>query len=45
MKTDNLMTLEEFKDKNYGKRESKERNELEVGFETFRIGALIHDTR
>jgi len=45
MKTDNLMTLEEFKDKNYGKRGSKKRNELKAGYETFKIGALIHDTR
>ena len=41
----NLMTLEEFKEKNYGKRGTKERNELEAGYEAFKIGALIHDTR
>ena len=29
----NLMTLEEFKEKNYGKRGTKERDELEVGYE------------
>ncbi len=47
MKTKNkeLMTLEEFKEKNYGKRGTKERDELEKGYETFKIGALIHDTR
>ncbi len=39
------MTLDEFKEKNYGKRGSKEREELESGYETFKIGALIHDTR
>jgi len=44
-KNKNLMTLEEFKEKNYGKRGTKERDELEVGYETFKIGALIHDTR
>lgn len=47
MKTKNkhLMTLEEFKEKNYGKLGTKERDELETGYETFKIGALIHDTR
>lgn len=47
MKTKNktLMTLAEFKDKNYGKLGTKERDELEAGYETFKIGALIHDTR
>lgn len=41
----NLVTLDEFKEKNYGKRGTKEREELEEGYETFKIGALIHDTR
>ncbi|PIY02439.1 MAG: transcriptional regulator [Bacteroidetes bacterium CG_4_10_14_3_um_filter_31_20] len=44
-KNKNLMTLEEFKEKNYGKRGSKERDELEAGYESFKIGALIQDTR
>jgi DNA-binding XRE family transcriptional regulator len=44
-KNKNLMTLEEFKEKNYGKRGAKERDELEAGYETFKIGTLIHDTR
>jgi hypothetical protein len=35
-----LMTLEEFKEKNYGKRGTKERDALEVGYEAFKIGAL-----
>lgn len=41
----NLMTLEEFKEKNYGKRGTKERDDLEAGYDAFKIGALIHDTR
>ena len=47
MKTKNksLVTLEEFKDKNYGKRGTKKRDELEAGYDLFKIGALIHDTR
>ena len=44
-KNKNLSTLEEFKEKNYGKRGTKERDELEAGYEAFKIGALIHDTR
>jgi DNA-binding XRE family transcriptional regulator len=44
-KNKNLITLEEFKEKNYGKRGTKKRDELEAGYEAFKIGALIHDTR
>jgi DNA-binding XRE family transcriptional regulator len=44
-KNNNLITLEEFKDKNYGKRGTKKRDELEAGYENFKMGALIHDTR
>lgn len=44
-KSNNLTTLEEFKEKNYGKRGTRERDELEAGYENFKIGALIHDTR
>jgi DNA-binding XRE family transcriptional regulator len=40
-----LMTLEEFKEKNYGKRGTQERDELEAGYENFKVGALIQDTR
>ncbi|MFM2228728.1 MAG: hypothetical protein RL664_2071 [Bacteroidota bacterium] len=47
MKTKNksLVTLEEFKNKNYGKRCTKKRDELEAGYDLFKIGVLIHDTR
>ena len=44
-KNKNLITLEEFKEKNYGKRGTKKRDELEVGYESFKLGALIQDTR
>ena len=44
-KNKNLMTLEDFKEVNYGKRGTKERDELEAGYDAFKIGALIHDTR
>ena len=45
VKNKNLMTLEEFKEKNYGKRGSKKRDELEAGYENFRIGVLLHEAR
>ncbi len=44
-KNKNLMTLEAFKEKNYGQRGTKKRDELESGYDAFKIGALIHDTR
>lgn len=44
-KIKNLTTLDEFKEKNYGKRGITERDELEDGYDSFKIGALIHDTR
>jgi DNA-binding XRE family transcriptional regulator len=40
-----LLTLEEFKQKNYGKPGTRERDELDSGYEAFKIGALIHDAR
>ncbi|MCG2460529.1 helix-turn-helix domain-containing protein [Flavobacteriaceae bacterium F89] len=45
MRNKDLMSLEDFKEKNYGKRGTKLREELESGYENFKIGALIHDTR
>src|SRR5690606_1912584 len=44
-KNKNLISLEEFKEKNYGKRGTKERDELEAGYEAFKMGAMIHDIR
>ncbi len=44
-KNKNLMTLEDFKEVNYGKRGTKKRDELEEGYDAFKIGALIHDNR
>jgi hypothetical protein len=36
----NISTLEAFKEKNYGKLGSMERDALESGYEAFKIGAL-----
>lgn len=46
MKTENnILTLDEFKDKNYGKRGTIEREKLENGYQSFKIGAIIHEAR
>jgi len=44
-KNESLMTLDEFKEKNYGKRGTKKRDELETGYETFKIGLLLQEAR
>ena len=44
-KNKNLMTLEEFKQLNYGKRGTKKRYELETGSENFLIGVMIQQAR
>lgn len=45
MKKNNILTLEQFKDKHYGKRGTAKREELESSYENFKIGALIHEAR
>jgi len=44
-KKSNIMTLEQFKDKHYGKRGTTKRDELENGYKNFKIGVLIHEAR
>jgi ribosome-binding protein aMBF1 (putative translation factor) len=44
-KQNNTLTLEQLKDKNYGERGTAKRDELEAGYENFKIGALIHEAR
>ncbi|MBV5283474.1 MAG: helix-turn-helix transcriptional regulator [Paludibacter sp.] len=44
-KDNSLKTLEQFKDEQYGKRGTSKREELETGYENFKIGALIHEAR
>ncbi|MES2455818.1 MAG: helix-turn-helix transcriptional regulator [Bacteroidota bacterium] len=39
------MTLDQFKDKQYGIHGTEKRDNLEAGYENFKIGALIHDAR
>ena len=45
MKNDNIMNLEQFKEKHYGKPGTPKRDELEAGFENFKLGALLHEAR
>lgn len=44
MKT-NSNTLSQFKDKHYGKIGTTKRDELDTGFEIFKIGAMIQEAR
>jgi len=39
------MTLNEFKDKHYGVKGTERRDALEEGYETFKLGALLHEAR
>lgn len=41
----NTETLDQFKDKHYGMVGTKKRDDLEEGYENFKIGALIHEAR
>ncbi len=44
-KKSNIQTLEQFKDEHYGKIGTKKRDDLEAGYENFKIGAMIHEAR
>ena len=44
-KKNNITTLDDFKEKHYGKRGTKKRDELEAGYENFKIGFLILQAR
>jgi ribosome-binding protein aMBF1 (putative translation factor) len=44
-KNKNIMTLFEFKDEQYGKIGTAKRDELEAGYEQFKLGAMIHEAR
>ena len=45
MNKNDMMTLEEFKEKHYGKRGTTKRDELEAGYENFKIGILLQQAR
>lgn len=45
MKANNLKTLAEFKDEFFGKNGTEKRDNLEKGFEQFKLGFMIHEAR
>jgi DNA-binding XRE family transcriptional regulator len=45
MKKKNKMTLNDFKDKHYGVKGTEKRDALDEGYETFKLGALLHEAR
>ena len=44
-KNKKITTLDEFKEKNFGKRGTKKREELEEGYDNFKIGVLLQEAR
>jgi len=40
-----IVTLEQFKDKHYGKKGTAEREKLEKGYAEFKLGAMIQEAR
>ena len=44
-KENSKMTLDQFKDKHYGVKGTKSRDELDEGYENFKLGALLHEAR
>jgi DNA-binding XRE family transcriptional regulator len=44
-KSSNIKTLEQFKEKHFGKRGTVKRDKLDAGYENFKIGALLHEAR
>lgn len=45
MNKNNKLTLGQFKDKHYGVKGTKTRDELEEGYEHFKLGALLYEAR
>ena len=43
MKTNNLTSLSDHLDLQYGKRGTETREKYEEGFESFKLGAMIHE--
>ncbi|MCL2072468.1 MAG: helix-turn-helix domain-containing protein [Marinilabiliaceae bacterium] len=45
MNKNDIMTLEEFKEKHYGIRGVPKRDELEAGYENFKMGVILQQAR
>jgi len=44
-KNANSISLDQFKDRHYGKVGTEKRDQLEAGYKAFKVGAMIHDAR
>jgi ribosome-binding protein aMBF1 (putative translation factor) len=44
-KNKNIKSLSEFKDEHYGKKGTEKRDELDAGYDQFKLGVLIHEAR
>ncbi|MET0637960.1 MAG: helix-turn-helix transcriptional regulator [Chitinophagaceae bacterium] len=44
-KKNNIISLDDFKDRHYGKRGVRKREDLETGYAIFKVGAMIHEAR
>lgn len=45
MKANKKTTLEEFKDKHYGVKGTEKRDELDAGYENFKLGTMLQEAR
>ena len=45
LKKSKTLTLEQFKEKHYGKRGNAKRDKLEKGYQEFKLGGLIYEIR
>jgi len=45
MKAKYKITLDQFKDKHYGSKGTQARDELDSGYENFKLGTLLHEAR
>jgi ribosome-binding protein aMBF1 (putative translation factor) len=45
MKKNKSLTLDQFKEKHYGKRGSAKREKLEKGYQEFKLGSLLYEAR
>ncbi|MEN8250409.1 MAG: helix-turn-helix transcriptional regulator [Bacteroidota bacterium] len=45
MKNKSKMTLDEFKNKHYGAEGTQKRDDLESGYENFKLGVLLYEAR
>lgn len=44
-KKDNVKTLDQFVEEQYGKKGTPKRDKLEASYQEFRLGAMIHEAR